>query len=125
MDDYNFKFRVVKNIGAGSKKTFGKVGTVIEVKDGKFTDNLGTEYGYLSKWDFESLKTYLEKVIFFERISTEIELVEESEDVLIEIACEKAGVIALPTASMKKIMACRTAHINAAKRIKNEVAIND
>ena len=46
-------------------------------------------------------------------------------DVLIEIACEKAGVIPLPTASMKKIMACRTAHINAAKRIKSEVAIND
>ena len=80
MDDYNFKFRVVKNIGAGSKKTFGKVGTVIEVKDGKFTDNLGTEYGYLSKWDFESLKTYLEKSLFFEGISTEIELVEESEE---------------------------------------------
>ena len=46
-------------------------------------------------------------------------------DVLIEIACEKAGVIPLPNASMKKIMACRTAHINAAKRIKSEVAIND
>lgn len=46
-------------------------------------------------------------------------------DVLIEVACEKAGVIALPTASMKKIMACRAAHIKVAESIKGEVVIND
>ena len=45
-------------------------------------------------------------------------------DVLIEIACEKAGVIPLPTASMKKIMACREAHKKSYKRLYGEEMVS-
>lgn len=80
MDEYNFKFRVVKNIGSRSEEMFGKVGTIIEVKDGKFIDKIGTKYGYCGEWNFESLKSHLEHLTYVNEKKTEIELVEESEE---------------------------------------------
>lgn len=36
--DYNFKMKVVRNIGEYSERNVGKVGTIIEVIDGEFPD---------------------------------------------------------------------------------------
>ena len=77
MDDYNFKFRVVENVGNESKEKFGKPGTVFEVKDGMFKNKKGVIYGLFVKWKFERIKEMLESEIPYQ---TEIELVEESEE---------------------------------------------
>lgn len=79
MDEYNFKFRVVKNIGRDSIRAFGIKGTIIEVKKGKFKTMDGYEFdnrGMFYK-NIQEVKNHLSEDDWYK---TEIELVEESEE---------------------------------------------
>jgi hypothetical protein len=77
----NFKIRVVENIGGDSQAAFGPPGTVLEIKDGTFTDLEGYE------WDNKSLlyEDISDIISHFSNqypgwYSTAFELVEEEQD---------------------------------------------
>lgn len=80
---YNGKFRVVRNIGSRSSEVIGKVGDVIEVKDGVFKSKTGTNWGSsnctckIYYTSFQDIKRHLEER---DRFKTEIEEVEEEQD---------------------------------------------
>lgn len=71
----NFKLRVKENIGAWSEITFGKVGTIIEIKNGTFKDKESYEWTNDRKY-FKNEDEFIE---YFKRggFETEFELVEE------------------------------------------------
>ena len=78
MDEYNFKFRVVKNIGKESLMYFGEPGTIHNVENGSFFYSISTwnNNGILYK-TIEDVKNHISVK---DRFETEIELVEESEE---------------------------------------------
>jgi hypothetical protein len=80
MSKYDFKFRVVKNIGTKSEECLGKVGTIHEVKNGCFCDELGIILkGYKTINDVKEqfdVKAQLSNYKF----KTEIELVEDDQE---------------------------------------------
>lgn len=93
--DYNFKMKVVKNIGSNSVYHIGKVGTIIAVVDGKFPDPNDesfpwTNEGKLFK-NFEQVSSYFSEEDRFETIfelleDDFVETIEENKELKIEVA---------------------------------------
>ena len=79
MGEYNFKFRVAKNVGSLSEETFGKVGTIIEVKDGKFKTEREFEFNNRLKFykNIQEVKFHFSADDLYK---TEFELVPEQDE---------------------------------------------
>lgn len=71
---YNGKFRVVRNIGSRSSEVIGKVGDVIEVKDGVFKSKTGVNWSNPYYASFQDIKRHLEER---DKFRTEIEEVKD------------------------------------------------
>lgn len=72
----NFKIVVTRNIGYESVNTFGKVGTVLEVKDGELIDIENFVWDNLGKY-FKSIDDVNKLFSEADCFTTKFELVEE------------------------------------------------